>query len=241
MYRNHIYGAYVRASHKSPAPDTINGLKPRAPYLKRLIRNHFPPDRDAAIVDLGCGHGALIHFARQQGYRNAIGYDRSPEQIAAARRLGIEGVHEGDLQEILLTFSDGSLDAVVAFDVIEHFRKDELIDFVDKVYHVLRPGGRWIIHTPNGESPFCTRVRYGDFTHELALTRESANQLLKAAGFGEVACYEDEPVPHGVKSVLRLIGWRMIRAGLRAYLAVETGDSNRDTILTQNLLVVAVK
>src|SRR5208337_4817517 len=95
------------------------------------------------------------------------GMDGSLEQVAAANRLGIDGVREGDLRESLAAMPDASRDAVLAFDVIEHFRKYELLSFVDEVHRVLRPGGRWIIHCANGESPFFGRIRYGDFTHEM--------------------------------------------------------------------------
>jgi cyclopropane fatty-acyl-phospholipid synthase-like methyltransferase len=142
------------------------------------VREHFPIDRDAAVLDVGGGHGALIHFAREAGYRNLRSVDRSPEQVAAAQRLGIEGVEEGDLGQVLRAQADASLDVVVAFDVIEHFTRDKLLPFVDQVHRVLKPGGRWIIHVPNGASPFFGAIRYGDLTHELAFTRTSLSQLL---------------------------------------------------------------
>src|SRR5205085_1026457 len=169
-YRARIYGSYVYGRQKAMAPDTLKGLVPRAPYLRRLIARHFPPDKDAAVLDLGCGHGAILFFARQAGYRNLRGVDGSLEQVAAARRLGIDAVEHGDLFETLNGEADGSLDVVIAFDVIEHLTRDELLRFVDQVWRVLRPNGRLIIHAPNGESPFGLRMRYWDMTHELAFT-----------------------------------------------------------------------
>jgi SAM-dependent methyltransferase len=134
---------------------------------------------------------------------------------------------------------DASLDVVVAFDVIEHFMRDELLGFVDEVRRVLRPGGRWIIHTPNAESPFGGRMRYGDLTHELAFTRHSIGQLLLSSGFSSVRCFEDTPVPHGVKSAARWVLWKLFRGVLRLYMAAETGDGDASHIFTQNFLVVA--
>jgi len=240
-YRDRIYQYYVHACQQSLAPESIAGLKPRAAHLNTLIHRHFPPDKDAAILDLGCGHGALIYFARKAGYHNVTGVDRSPQQVAEARRLGIEGVHKGDLRQTLQSCQDGSLDAVVAFDVIEHFTKDELLSFVDEVFCVLRQGGKWIIHTANGEAPFGGRSRYGDFTHELAFTRTSIAQLLLASGFSKVVSYEDVPIPHGAKSAVRWALWKLIRSALRFYIAVETGDTGRDCIFSQNFLTVATK
>ncbi len=141
--------------------------------------------------------------------------------------------------ETLRTLPSASQDVIIAFDVIEHFTKEELLPFVDEVHRVLRSGGRWIIHTPNGESPFVGRVRYGDLTHEMAFTRISISQLLKSSGSSEIVCQEDTPVPHGLKSAVRWILWKIIRSGLRFYVAAETGE--RDSIFSQNFLTVAVK
>jgi SAM-dependent methyltransferase len=239
-YRERIYQHYVNARHGSLAPASISGLTPRAPYLNKIIREHFPSDRSARIIDLGCGHGAVLHFAQTAGYQNVTGVDRSPEQVKEAERLGIAGVTEGDLLETLESLPDELVDLIVAFDVIEHFTKDELVPFVDEVNRVLRKGGKWIIHTPNGESPFAGRIRYGDFTHEQAFTRTSLGQLLIASGFSLVTCYEDAPIPHGVKSAVRWMLWKIFRGGLKVFLAAETGSLD-DCIFSQNLLAVAVK
>lgn len=240
-YRERIYRHYATARSSELAPKEIAGLSPRAPYLRRLIRRHFPQDRQAVILDLGCGHGALLYFLREAGYQRVFGVDRSPEQVAVAHRLGIHGVEQGELFATLKSLPDRSQDVVVCFDVIEHFRRDELIRFAEEVARVLRPGGRWVVHVPNGESPFAARMRYGDLTHELAFTRESLAQLCLSCGFSELSCYEDVPVVHGVTSALRFLMWKTIRACLRFYLAAETGDTGRMAIFSQNLLGVAIK
>jgi len=49
-------------------------------------------ERGASVLDLGCGYGDFLRFMRQQGFAGRyIGYDISPEMIAAARRLHGEG------------------------------------------------------------------------------------------------------------------------------------------------------
>ena len=241
IYRERLYKAYLRNRHGSHAPKNIEDLKPRAAYLYKVINDHFPDDRQALIVDLGCGHGALIYFARKQGYQNITGIDRSPQQVAEARQLGIDQVSEGDLLNGLKSYNDQSLDAVITFDVIEHLTKDELIQFSDEVYRVLKNNGRWIIHAPNGESPFFGRIRYGDITHEQAFTHESITQLLRAIGYSHISCYEDKPIPHGIKSAVRWFLWKSVRGILRLYMLVETGSGSRDSIFTQNFLTVATK
>lgn len=46
-----------------------------------------------------------------------------------------------------LPFADESFDCVVSFQVIEHIKHDK--EFVKEVFRVLRPGGRFIVSTPN--------------------------------------------------------------------------------------------
>lgn len=240
-YRNRIYNRYVESRTQPLAPPTLAELAPLAPYLRRLIRGHFPRDRGARILDLGCGHGAMLHFAREAGYTNLRGVDGSREQVAAAQRLGIKGVEQGDLHEVLGSQPDASLDLVVTFDVIEHFTRDELLPFVDEVHRALKPGGGWIIHVPNGESPFGSRMRFWDLTHELAFTRTSIAQLLLSSNFSDVCCFEDIPVVHGAKSGLRWLLWKGFRGVLRLYIAAETGDASNAHVFSQNLLAVARK
>lgn len=46
-----------------------------------------------------------------------------------------------------LPFEDESFDYVVSFQVIEHIKRDK--EFVSEVWRVLKPGGRFIVSTPN--------------------------------------------------------------------------------------------
>ena len=241
QYRDRIYDRYVHARSVPLVQCGVDGLASRGPYLAAMIRRHFPSDRSSTILDLGCGHGTLLHFAREAGYVNACGVDRSAEQVAEAQRLGITGVAQGDLMEKVGTTPTDSQDLVVTFDVIEHFRREELLGLVDGIHRILRPNGRWIAHTVNAESPFFGRIRYGDMTHEQAFTRTSIGQLLMSSGFRAVECYEDAPVVHGIKSAMRLAVWKLVRGMLRVYLAAETGSTDGSVVLSQNFLIIATK
>ncbi len=238
-YRARIYDRYVDAATSPVAPDTLAGLGTRRASLMRLIARHFPPQREAAILDLGCGHGALLYFAQQAGYTNATGVDRSPAQVEAARRLGIQGVRAGDILPTLYAIAPASLDAVVSYDVIEHLTKDELIDVTDEVVRVLKPGGRWIIHAPNGQSPFCGVMAYGDLTHEQAFTPESLTQLFLSSGFRSATFHEDPPAAYGLASTVRALLWRLVHCVYHALLLIETGIGYR--VFTINLIAVATK
>jgi SAM-dependent methyltransferase len=240
QYRDRLYGAYVSSNEGESAVGTSVDLSPRRPYLADMIRKHFPKDKAARIIDLGCGPGQVLQVAQELGYTGLEGLDVSAEQVARAHAAGLSFVRQGDLMPSLQSMPEGSYEVVVSYDVLEHFTKDELMAFIDEVRRILKPGGRWIIHVPNGNSPFAGMIRYGDFTHELAFTPRSLQQLMKATGFSSVECYEDAPIPRHLRSAVRWAAWKAMRVAFRAWIAVETGVSNPG-VLSQNFLAVITK
>lgn len=240
-YRNRIYDSYVSSMPDIEKIASHRELERRGVTMRSLIKNFFPKDKSSKILEIGCGHGALIYFARKMGYLHIEGVDGSPQQIMLAKALAINGVRAGDLLCELQALGDKTLDVVVAFDVIEHFTKDELIDLVDAVSRVLKSNGRWIIHAPNARSPFVGAIRYGDFTHEQAFTEGSLNQVLKSSGFHDVQFFECRPLVSGSKSLIRLLIWNIFRAILMVINAAETGALERKGIWTRNLYAIAYK
>ena len=239
-YRAGIFNSYEHAIGGS-YPKSISDLTPRKYHLLNLVRRYFPADKSASILEIGCGHGALIHFARELGYSNMVGIDASRGQVDCARTLGISGVNEGDAMKVLKKLGDESVDSVVALDVLEHCTKEEAWILAAEIERVLAKGGKWIIHTVNAESPFGMAVRYGDFSHESAYTSGSINQLCRANGFSKVVCEEDKIAVHGLVSAIRRIGWFTLRLFFRLLTAIENGDSGKSRIFTRNLLAVATK
>ncbi len=240
-YRTRLYESYLTTHVRSGGIHVREDLGRRRPYLRKLVHDWLPRDRAVRILDLGCGYGALLGVLRESGYRNATGVDTSYEQVEAARDLGLDCVEQGDLVAYLNRARDASWDVIVAFDVLEHFREDELLEIADELYRVLAPTGRLILHLPNAEAIFSGAVCFGDLTHARAFTRRSVAQLMRAAGFERVVCVEDRPVVHGVSSAARYVLWTLCRSVFRMIYLAETGDVGREIVLSQNLLAVVDK
>jgi SAM-dependent methyltransferase len=235
-----MYERYLSSGGFGQVPQSEADLAQRLRIMRDLVRRFFPSDRDASILDLGCGNGVLLLAARKEGYRQLSGVDGSAEQVAIALRLGVTEVREGDVFGELAQTAAAARDAIITYDVIEHLNKQDLLRLAAEVRRVLKAGGRWIIHAPNAESPFFGRIRYGDFTHELAFTRKSLSAVLQASGFVDIVCAEDAPLAHGLKSTVRLALWKVLRLGIRFFIAVETGDAS-DGIFSQNFFTIARK
>jgi SAM-dependent methyltransferase len=240
-YRRRLYNNYLTTHAQANIGSICQDIYSRAPYLKSLITKWFPGEHNIKILDLGCGYGALLYLLKEAGYHDLQGVDTSSEQVACAKQLGLSFVREGDLLETLKEDDDCSYDFLIAFDVLEHFSKDEILIFANEAYRVLKSGGRLLIHAPNGEAIFPGAVFFGDLTHETCFTRQSLRQLVNVSGFSSVQIIEDAPTVHGLKSLLRYILWKMFRTLFRVIYVAETGDWAKDLVLSQNLLAVVVK
>jgi 2-polyprenyl-3-methyl-5-hydroxy-6-metoxy-1,4-benzoquinol methylase len=217
---------------------SLEAIRREFPVWKSYFGLSLPEDKEAVILDAGCGNGGFVYFLLSQGYNQTVGVDISREQIEEAKRLGIHNALCADLLDFLEE-KKKIYDAIFARDVIEHFTKDELLELLESFFHALKSGGRLIIQTPNLESPFGTGYRYSDFTHEVGFTRTSLAQVLRVIGFHELSFYPTGPVPKGLKSTVRFLLWKLIEGTLRFYMLVETGSSQG--IFTQNLIAVARK
>jgi cyclopropane fatty-acyl-phospholipid synthase-like methyltransferase len=217
---------------------TVDGIKKQFPVWKKYYAKFLPADGNAKILDIGCGNGGFVYFLQTLKFKNAEGIDISREQIASAHKLGIKNVIQADIKEFLPGHVE-MYDLILARDIIEHLTKDEILDVLETIYKSLKVDGLFIVQSPNGESPFSGRIRYGDFTHEVVFTRSSLSQVLTEVGFRDVEFYSAGPVPKGLKSTARYILWKCIESVLRLYTAIETGSFSG--IFTQNVIAAARK
>ncbi len=91
----------------------------------------------------------IIDLPRETQIQHSLTLGINP-QIAdqlRQRRSNIENVIFGDMT--CSGLPDASFDMVVAVEVLEHVEEDE--KFVSEVSRVLKPGGKFIMTTPNGD------------------------------------------------------------------------------------------
>jgi trans-aconitate methyltransferase len=95
------------------------------------------PQPGETILDLGCGDGALTERLAACGCE-VVGIDASPEQIAAAKRRGLNAmVADGNDFDLGHTF-----DAVFSNAALHWMREPQRV--LQCVYRALKPGGRFV-------------------------------------------------------------------------------------------------
>ena len=208
--------------------------------FQQHIQSVLPVDREASILDIGCGYGRYLKAMERCGYGNVFGIDVSEEQIAYAHeRLGLLNCICGDALEFLGDRSD-TYDAILLLDVMEHLDVSYAVDLCRAVHRALKPNGTFVVQVPNALSPLCPHL-YADITHQRAFTTESVEQVLRIGGFGGFR-HSATPTPvHGIKSLVRRTAWEgIINPLLKAYFLVVMG-STLGGIYTPNLLTVTSK
>jgi SAM-dependent methyltransferase len=191
-------------------------------------------ERNAPMLDLGCGNGRLLGYLERRGFSHAVGIDISAEQITIARERGAHA-EVGDLFEFLgRPQHANNFAAILAVDILEHLSRDELMAVASLLHTALQPGGRLLIQTANGAGLLPGQVIYGDLTHLTIFTPQSLGQLLQAADFVDLSFYETGPVPIRLRGKLDFALWQAIKTCARAVRRIETGKDQ--SIWTENFI-----
>jgi len=119
-------------------------LEPFLILVGRYVRS------PARILDIGCGTALSTRLLSQMGY-DAVGVDLSPLFLSEEKRSHPETVLAAS-DALRLPFPDGTFDAVVAFEFIEHI--PDVPGCLDEIARVLKIRGHIIIHSPNLLSPY---------------------------------------------------------------------------------------
>jgi SAM-dependent methyltransferase len=168
------------------------------PPIQALFERHIGTSADC--LDVGCGDGGTSGIWLSSHAGSYRGVDVSGAAIEMARGAGLDAQVISDAAE--LPFEDGSFDAVVCIEVLEHLF--EPLQAAQEIARVLRPGGILIASVPNiaywrRRADFALLGRWNPLGDELSVAepwrdphirffnRGILRRMLLGAGFGRVA------------------------------------------------------
>ncbi len=186
-YRERIYKHYL--SNIFNTGRNIQNIKKEYKdhflYFKKNYTRFLPSDKNARILDAGCGLGHFLFAARTLGYSNIIGIDVSQELVEFCGSMDLHAV-KSEITDYLQKNTE-AFDAIIFNDVIEHLYKDEIINILDLFYSSLKKEGVLLVKTPNMNNPFVASAgRYIDFTHETGFTETSLKEILLVTNFNRI-------------------------------------------------------
>lgn len=238
-YKQRIYQSYISVHNKSLyGVVDLKTIRASFNLMTHFYNWALPKDLNAKILDIGCGEGGFVFYLQERGFVNASGIDVSGEQITKGQELGISKLFEGDLLEYLHK-NKNTFDLITARDVLEHFTKKEVYEICQAILHALRPGGKLLFQSPNGEGIFVGKIFYGDFTHDTLFSVDSSSQLLKSCGYDKVVFKPALFPVNSLSSFLRFLGWKWVELNHKLKRKIIYGTSKG--IFTPNLLVLATK
>jgi len=210
------------------------------PYAKSLL--DVGGRKSPYTIGVNC-RVSIVDLPRESEVQKQLGLGLSDQILAdlRRRRSNIESVRFEDITQT--TYEDQTFDLAASVEVIEHVPDDSA--YVRQIYRVLKPGGTFILTTPNGETKPVTNP-----DHLRHYTREQLEQKLRES-FQEVRVFYGVRqgfvhrqalkswVPHLRQPITFLMApWYMMWCLLANLIE---GDSSADAKGTNQLFAVARK
>jgi 2-polyprenyl-3-methyl-5-hydroxy-6-metoxy-1,4-benzoquinol methylase len=149
-------------------------------YFKAEILPLMPAaSASARVLDIGFGNGGFLGWARSLGYA-CVGLEVNERLVRRARSAGFPA--GSDFSEIQIP-AHHTFQVVTAFDVLEHIRREDLINFLRDVRSICSRDTVVILRFPNGDNPFSLFMQNGDVTHQTWIGRGMLRQIAHLAGF----------------------------------------------------------
>jgi len=112
------------------------------------LQKRLPSNKEARILDFGCGFGQILKELRRLGYKNIFGADVDKEAIRFCKSQGFSVIDISDLNKFVHNYKS-YFDMIIMSHVVEHIPKDEIISTLRKLKQVLKDEGIIFIMVPN--------------------------------------------------------------------------------------------
>jgi 2-polyprenyl-3-methyl-5-hydroxy-6-metoxy-1,4-benzoquinol methylase len=141
-----FYDGFINASGSIEEAINEDYRGARRKRLRAEAKSYLSYNKTGHIMDLGCGFGAFLKASNEEGWEHPEGIEVIPQMAAYVQK--IFPVKTKPLEDE--QYDANLFDVVRLNNVIEHLPSPMAL--VKAVYHILRPGGLFVISTPNFNS-----------------------------------------------------------------------------------------
>ena len=219
------YKLYYENWHQDNEESTKRDIEINKEIIK--LHNILPKEKEAEILDIGCGMGRFLLTLKELGYNNLKGIEIAKSQFDIAEKTGLD-IEKKDIIEYF-EHNNTLYDAIYCFDVLEHLEKERQI-LLNQMYGHLADTGIIVIRIPNALAPTAMLFRYEDFTHTISYTAKTIEFLCKNSGFQYINIRPE--IQESEKLQLLKTNYANI---------YRTQFGFKDIILTPNLMVILFK
>lgn len=162
-----------------------------------LIALAGKPAGETSVLDIGCGHGALLKRFQKLGAKTA-GLDPDPDALSHLKEAGIEA-HQGTGEAPAASLDGRVFDIVAMTHSLEHCL--DPMKALATAYALVRPGGVFLCEVPN-----CACTHFERFNiisemfdaprHLYFFTPENLRMAIERAGFVVESDYYDGFLRH---------------------------------------------
>ncbi|MFH2205131.1 MAG: class I SAM-dependent methyltransferase [Elusimicrobiota bacterium] len=119
----------------------------RAWMMSLLGFHRLVPDKQARILDLGCGSGPFLAYFARRGYRRLCGIE--PDSALIGNIPKYVGAEVKNCPAEQIEFADSTFDVVFIYCVLHHLKDEDAYRAAcAEVLRVLKPGGHIFIVEP---------------------------------------------------------------------------------------------
>ncbi len=140
------------------------------------------------VLDIASGEGYGTSILSSVALQ-AIGVDINPQLVEhATKNYGGENIRFLHGSATAIPLEANTIDLAVSFETLEHISEQAQRQFILEIKRVLKPGGVFIVSTPNKEN-YTTRYNHYNEFHVHELSRDGFEELLRSR-FGHVVFYD---------------------------------------------------
>lgn len=154
-------------------------------WNRRVLAHYIPFFSGCRqVLDVGCGRGEFLELLREHGIYG-VGLDIDANMVQICHEKGLEVVH-ADLFDYM-SAQYAAFDGIFCSNVIEHMSASQALRFFQLAYQALRPGGIFLVATPNPESPIVHLYEFWrDPTHVRLYNIPLLKFMMEYVGFRDV-------------------------------------------------------